>query len=169
MRAWLRPLVSPFRAVCCVGKGFGHRTCRAERLTGNREASGLRPRAHDKSAVIGGQRYLLQSTPASAGEDGTVRATIVRVLAAHRAASDEARRARTKYATTGADLRAVSFEDADVRCAFLRQVNLNDANLRRADLAEANLESASLIDADLMQATLHDTDLRGAVLSGASL
>jgi hypothetical protein len=56
----------------------------------------------------------------SAGEDGTVRATIVRLLAAHRSASDEAQRAGTNYAVRGADLRAVDLNHADLRQADLR-------------------------------------------------
>jgi Pentapeptide repeats (8 copies) len=72
-----------------------------------------------------------ETTPATAGEDGTTRATIVRLLAAHRAASDEARRTPTNYAVSGADLRA----KYAVSGADLRAVSLRYADLRQVDLS----------------------------------
>jgi hypothetical protein len=108
-----------------------------------------------------------ETIPASAGEDGTVRATIVRLLAAHRAASDEARRARTKYAVMGADLRAVSLQHADLWHAYLSRVNLGGANLIGADLTDADLNGADLTGASLEGATLRCADLTKATLDRA--
>lgn len=68
-----------------------------------------------------------------------------------------------------ADLRGVSFYDANLGKADLGGADLRGASLSGAYLGEADLRGANLAGANLESAYLHETDLRGADLTGANL
>jgi len=114
-------------------------------------------------------------TAATAGEDGPVRATIVRLLATHRDSTEPASSwAGTEYAVTQADLRALKLvaeplQAADLYGADLRHAVLCRAYLDRADLRGADLYGADLRHAVLCRAYLDRADLRGARLDDADL
>lgn len=95
----------------------------------------------------------------SAGPDGSVRATIVNLIA-------ERRRSTTHWAADeisleGADLRGVDFSPANLAHADLSRTDLRFANLAKCDLTNANLEWV-----DFTEAQLALCNLTGARLTG---
>ncbi|OBG40651.1 hypothetical protein A5673_10445 [Mycobacterium sp. E3198] len=109
------------------------------------------------------------TTAASAGGDGTVRATIVRALARRAAEDDDATRAPLRYAVRGADLRAVRLDGANLACADLREADLSGAMLRSTDLQKANLQGANLSGVDLRGSKLQKANLEMSKLSDTIL
>ena len=69
----------------------------------------------------------------------------------------------------GANLSGANLIDADLIGAYLKWANLEDANLKGADLRGAYLKGANLREADLHGANLDGADLHGANLYGANL
>ncbi|MBV8883202.1 MAG: pentapeptide repeat-containing protein [Chroococcidiopsidaceae cyanobacterium CP_BM_RX_35] len=73
-----------------------------------------------------------------------------------------------------ANLAGANLQDADLEKANLQETNLQAANLQGADLgkaniAGANLQGANLFDADLEKANLIGAKIEGANLQGADL
>jgi uncharacterized protein YjbI with pentapeptide repeats len=101
-----------------------------------------------------------------AGPDGSVRSTIVTLLAQRRSAKDWKDR---ELSLRGSDLREVDFSGTSLAGVDLRQVDLKFAHLVGCDLAEANLGGTDLTHADMSYCNLTAAYLLAAQLSGADL